>query len=33
MVLRTRWLVILPRTSLAGTPAFVHSAGMIVRLM
>jgi hypothetical protein len=33
IVLRARRLVILPRTALAGTPAVVDSAGMIVRWM
>jgi hypothetical protein len=33
MVERTRWLVMLPRTSAVGMPALAHSAGMIVRLM
>ena len=30
---RARWLVMLPRTSAAGTPALRQSAGMMVRLM
>ena len=33
IVERARWLVMLPRTSLPGTPALAQSAGMMVRLM
>jgi len=33
MVVRARWLVMLPRTSLAGTPALRHNTGMIFSSM
>ena len=33
MVERARWLVMLPRTSAAGTPALRQSMGMTVLLM